>query len=426
MHLVVGFAGFVQHPRQQPTNLAFFNGFMYGLSMTAMTLLIPLYAISQGFRLSEQGIIIAAPAAFMIVARLPGGAISDRFGERIVIWFSFSTLLIAALVAMLPELLAGSGTQLKAHQTIWLLIVSQLFSGASRSVYWSAAQSYISRSAEGQAGKVMGRQLAFESGAGILGAVAIGFIAEIAGFPFAFGLTAAICAIGITITTSLPSLPRKDQVRSFMASFAPAKTMLFSRSLAFAHLVAFIAAAYAGLMGGLFIAFFRDVGYSEGATGAVRSLNAIGVVTVAYFFGILLARIGPRWVGLLGMLATGVVSIGVAASGDLPGIPVALMALSGVTFGTLRTLYPALAAEKSAPNQRAMALSVVSLYWAFAMLLSPLFFGYVADGTSIRTAMYIFGGFSITVGLLSPLVYAIGNAPEEEAITEPAAEPSER
>jgi MFS family permease len=126
------------------------------------------------------------------------------------------------------------------------------------------------------------------------------------------------------------------------------------------------------------------------------------------------------------MLATGVVSIGVAASGDLPGIPVALMALSGVTFGTLRTLYPALAAEKSAPNQRAMALSVVSLYWAFAMLLSPLFFGYVADGTSIRTAMYIFGGFSITVGLLSPLVYAIGNAPEEEAITELAAEPSER
>ena len=63
MHLVIGFAGFVQHPRQQPTNLAFFNGFMYGLSMTAMTLLIPLYAISQGFRLSEQGIIIAAPAA---------------------------------------------------------------------------------------------------------------------------------------------------------------------------------------------------------------------------------------------------------------------------------------------------------------------------------------------------------------------------
>ena len=35
---------------------------MYGLSMTAMTLLIPLYAISQDFRLSEQGIIIAAPS----------------------------------------------------------------------------------------------------------------------------------------------------------------------------------------------------------------------------------------------------------------------------------------------------------------------------------------------------------------------------
>ena len=406
MPLITGFAGFLAHPRQQPTNLAFFNGFMYGLSLNAMMLLIPLYAINQGFRLSDQGIIIAAPAAFMVLLRLPGGALSDRFGERVVIWFSFATLLIAALIAV-------------AYQSMGMLIVSQLFSGASRSVYWSAAQSYISRSAEGQAGKMMGRQLAFESGAGIIGAIGIGFIAEIVGFPFAFGVAATTCVMGFTITTSLPALARKDQVRSVMASFAPAKTMLFARKLAFAHLVSFMAAAYAGLMGGLFIAFFRDVGYSEGWVGAVRSLNAVGVVVLAYTFGIILARLGARFVGILGMIATGLVAIGVAATGDMPVIPIALMAFSGVTFGTLRTLYPVLATQKSAPNQRAMALSVVSLYWAIAMLLSPLIFGFIADGTTIRTAMYIFGGFSITVGLLSPLVYAFS----ESAITTPEKTP---
>jgi MFS family permease len=373
---------------------------MYGLSLNTMMLLVPLYAINQGFRLSDQGIVIAAPAVFMVILRLPGGAISDRFGERVVIWFSFTTLLAAAVTAAFSD-------------SILPLIVSQLFNGASRSVYWSAAQSYISRSAEGQAGRVMGRQLAFESGAGIIGAIAAGFIAQFAGFGVAFGLAAVLCVVGLTVTTSLPSLPRKDQVRSMKASFAPVKTMLFSRSLAFAHLVAFMAASYAGLMGGLFIAFFRDIGYSEGFTGLVRALNGAGVVVVAFMFGVLLARAGALWTGIVGMVATGLVAIGVAATGDIPVLPVALMTISGVTFGTLRTLYPALAAQKSAPNQRAMALSVVSLYWAVAMLLSPLIFGFVADATSIKTAMYIFGSISITVGLLSPLVYALGKEAEQ-------------
>jgi MFS family permease len=411
-----GLATFLRHPRQQPTNLAFGNGVMYGLCLNSMMLLVPLYAIEQGFRLSDQGIVIAAPAVFMIALRLPGCAISDRFGERVVILFGFTTLLAAAVIAALSN-------------SILPLIASQLFSGASRSVYWSAAQSYISRSAEGQAGKVMGRQLAFESGAGIIGAIAAGFIAEIAGFGVAFGIAAALCVIGITVTSNLPSLPRKDQVRSMMASFAPVRTMLFSRSLAFAHLVSFMAAAYAGLMGGLFIAFFRDADYSEGFTGLVRAFNGIGVVFVSMNFGFILTRFGAQWTGIFGMVVTGAVAIGVASTGEIPVLPVALMTMSGVTFGALRTLYPALAAQKSAPNQRAMALAVVSLYWAVAMLLSPLIFGFIADATSIRTAIYIFGTFSIIVGLLSPLVYALGNTKPEapQQATEPAgSEPIKR
>jgi MFS family permease len=408
MQQITEFAAFARHPRKQPTNLAFFNGFMYGLSLNAMMLLIPLYAYEQGFNLKDLGIVVAAPAVFMIILRLPGGAICDRFGERVVITFAFATLLIAALIAIVAE-------------TIWPLVASQLFSGASRSVYWSAAQSYISRSAEGQAGKVMGRQLAFESGAGIIGALAAGFIAELYGFNVAFGIAVFLSVAGLTVTSSLPSLPRKGQVRSITASFAPAKTMLFSRSLSFAHLVAFMAAAYAGLLGGLFIAYFRDVGYSEGMTGAVRSLNGMGTVVVAYFFGVVLAHLGPRIVGMLGMSVTGIVVMGVAATGNLPVIPIVLMAISGTSFGVLRTLYPALAAEKSDPSQRAMALAVVSLYWAVAMLLSPLVFGYLADGTNIRTAMFAFGGFSIVVGVLSPLLYAFSE--RHEART-PSAEPA--
>ena len=375
---------------------------MYGLGFSAMTLLIPLYAIDRGFRLSDQGIIIAAPAIFMVLLRLPGGAISDRFGERVVITFSFVTMLLGVVIALVADSLIP-------------LIGSQLLSGASRSVYWSAAQSYISRSAEGQAGTVMGRQLAYESSAGILGGLAAGFVAEIFGFQAAFTISLLLCVVGLITTNNLPSLPRKDQVRSIKASFEPVKPMLFSRSLAYAHLVSFMSAAHSALVSGLFIAYFRNIGFSEGLTGLVRSLNGVGVVAIAVCFGMLLARVGARNVGMWGMILTGAVTIVIAMTGSVPILSIILMTASGMTFGTLRTLYPTLASEKSPPSQRAMALSVVSLYWAVAMLITPLIFGFIAEATSITTAMTIFGVFAILMGMASPLVYALDDTNDAAA-----------
>ena len=377
---------------RNPTYLAYLNGFTYGLGVRTLTLLVPLYAIDLGFRLSDQGIIVAAPAIFMVALRLPGGAIADRFGERIVMWFGFGSLMICAGVASISS-------------TIWPLVVAQLFNGASRSVYWSAGQSYASRSVDGAAGKVLGRLLSCESIGGITGAIVIGFVAETSGYPTAFLLAGTVNLFGIIVIAVLPALPRLDQVRSFTASFAPVKTMLFRRSLCFAYLVAFMAAVNAGLVGGLFIAFFRDLGYSEGETGVIRSLNNIGVASLAFFFGWLLGKIGHRNMGLLGMVSTGVLAVGITFAGPIQAVVICLMALTGVTFGCLRALYPTLASENSTSAQRGLTLSVVSLYWAVAMLLSPLIFGFIADATSISLAMRLYGVIAAVVGLASPLVF---------------------
>ena len=208
-------ARFAAHPRRFPTYQGYTNGFIYGFGMGASTVLFPLYAISLGFRLSDQGIIVAAPATVMILLRLIGGALSDRFGEKFILWFSFITLIISSVIA------AFSASLLP-------LIVAQLFNGGSRSVYWSAAQSYISRSAEGEAGKVMGKQLSFESGGGIIGGIIAGIVAQHSGYTAAFLMTAGITLVGFSVTSTLVALPRKDQARSFAASLAPAKKMLFA------------------------------------------------------------------------------------------------------------------------------------------------------------------------------------------------------
>ena len=95
--------------------------------------------------------------------------------------------------------------------------------------------------------------------------------------------------------------------------------------------------------------------------------------------------------GLLGMVSTGVLAVGITFAGPIQAVVICLMALTGVTFGCLRALYPTLASENSTPGQRGLTLSVVSLYWAVAMLLSPLVFGFIADATSISLAMRLYG-----------------------------------
>lgn len=388
---------FARHPRNHPTYLGYTNGFVYGFGLNGLQLLMPLYVYDLGYDLADLGIVVAMPAFVMMLMRLPGGAISDRFGEKVILRFSFLTLVASGVIAAVSS-------------TLLPLFAAQLFNGASRSVYWSAGQSYISRSAEGDAGKVMGRQLSFESSGGIIGAVVAGFFAQAFGYQLAFVMASIASVVGFLVTSSLPPLPRKDQVRSFKKSLAPAGEMLFKRSLVHAHMVAFMAASYGGLMSGLMIVFFTQVGYSDGETGVIRSMNSIGLAALAYVFGSVLARIGSKVTAAAGITLTGVLAIGVAYSGSIPVIPIVLMTITGMTFGSLRALYPALAAENSAPNQRAMALSVVSLYWAIAMFASPLVFGFIGDATSIETSIYVFGAFSIVAGLLSPLVYAFGRS----------------
>ncbi len=397
----------VTHPRRYPTTFSYVNGFSYGIGLNMLGLLVPLYAIHLGMSLSSQGVIIAAPAIFMILLRLPGGAICDRFGERVVLWFSFISLIACALVA-LPSASIGP------------LIVAQLFAGASRSVYWTAGQSYTSRSAEGQAGKTMGRLLSLQSTGGIVGGVVGGALSQVFGFQVAFSAAAAINCVGLISTVLLPPLARKDQVRTIWGSFAPAWPMFLRRNLALAHFTAFTSAAYASLVGGLFLAFFKEVGYLNGYVGTLRSLNNVGVAVIAFPFGVLLAQFGARNLAVLGMTATGLLSIAIALTGGVPFAPVVLMTASGMTFGLLRTLYTALAAQNSQPHQRAMALAVVSLYWAVAMLVVPLVFGYIAESLSIRTALYIFGAFSVAMGLLAPLFHAIARSASPSEASTPA------
>jgi MFS family permease len=385
------FTDLVLHPRSHPTQLSYLNGFSYGIGYNMLLLLTSLYVIHLEFDLADLGLVVSASAIFMILLRLAGGAASDRFGERLVLWFAFGALLICALMIM------GSTTLLP-------IIIAQQFNGISRSVYWSAGQSYTSRSSEGEAGRTMGRLLSFESTGGILGGLVAGVIAEFVGFTAAFLVAASVNGIGMLTTAVMPPLPRKDQVRSIRATLAPARRMMTQRSMALGHYSAFLSAGYAALTVSLFAAFFKDAGYGDAMVGVVRAASGIGTAVMGYSFGSILARTGQRNMAIIGLTSTGALTVLTTLTGDVPIVPIVLMGLGGAAFGTIRALYPAIAAANSSQQERGISLAVVGLYWAVSMLIVPVVFGLIADAIGINNALYIAGGILMGGALITPLL----------------------
>lgn len=387
-------ARIVVHPRQHPTELSYVNGFSYGLGLGMLMVLIPLYVIDLGFDLAALGLVVSAAGVFLVLLRLAGGAVSDRFGERVVLGFSFVALVVCAGIFVVAS-------------TLLPLIIGQLINGASRSVYWSAGQSYTSRSAEGHAGLTMGRLLSAESGGTILGSVLAGSLAQLAGFDVAFMAAAAANGVGIVATVAMPPLPRVGQVRSIRSTLAPARRMILQRSLRLGHFTALMAAAYAALLGSLYLAFFKEAGYGDAMVGVLRSVGGIGVVVVAYPFGVILARLGTQRVAVAGFAITGAVTALTALVGSSPAAAVLLVAVGGMAFGGIRALYPAIAAANSAEHERALSLAVVGLFWAGGMLVVPYVFGLLGGGIGIGGAMYAFGAIGIGAAVATPVVSSL-------------------
>ena len=384
-------ARIVVHPRQHPTELSYVNGFFYGLGFGMLMVLVPLYVIDLGFDLAALGLVVSSAGVFLVLLRLVGGAVSDRFGERVVLGFSFVALVVCALIFVVSS-------------TLLPLILGQLINGASRSVYWSAGQSYTSRSAEGHAGLTMGRLLGAESAGTILGSVLAGSLAQLAGFDVAFMAAAAANGAGIVATAAMPSLPRIGQVRSIRSTLAPAGRMIAQRSLRLGHFTALMAAAYAALLGSLYLAFFKEAGFGDATVGLLRSVGGIGVVVVAFPFGAILARLGARRVAVAGFAITGAATALTALAGSSLIAALLLVAVGGMAFGGIRALYPAIAAANSPERARAQAFAVVGLFWAVGMLAVPYLFGLLGGGIGIRGAMYVFGAIGIGAAVATPVV----------------------
>ncbi len=379
--------------------LFYFMAVMYSVTFAMMTLLAPLYALHLGFDFKTMGAIVSAQAIFQLSLRLFGGALSDRFGERPILWVSFASPLVGAIVF--------------AYATsFWALVGAQVFIGVSRAVYWNASQSYGTRMSEGNAGGIIGRFLGYGSAGLIFGSVVAGAVATVS-FEAAFLLTSGLCGAGLVASAVMPGLPRKGALRTVKEIMAPLPALLTSRMLLLGVLVALMSSMSSALLGSTFPALLQEeFGYNETAIGILRAVYSSALLVVGFAFAGMMKRYGQRTIFALCILGMAAFTALTPLSGGFPAPLAAVTFILGAAFGISRIFYPVIAAENSPPAQRGMAMSVVGLGWALGMLVVPVAFGAIADAIGLAESTYVAAAVFLAVGLATPLFYRwVGAAP---------------
>jgi MFS family permease len=379
---------------KRAASLIYAASFSYVISLGSMQVLVPLYGLHLGYDIKALGLILSAQAVLPIFTRFFGGAISDMFGARYVLWFSFGTMIAAA-------------TTFALSGVFWALILAQTLQGMSRSTYWTVTQSYASRINPDLAAARLGRLSSSGNAGSILGTALSGFLAFQAGYGVAFGVVAAFAVVGLLGSIGLPSLPMAATKRGFKAALAPIPKVASSRSMGMAGVSAFVGSTSSMLGIILIIPFLEDAAFNESEIGIARTLTAVGSMTAGLLFGRLIARVGLKNLHSVAFALQGVTFLAVPLlAGHLAsGMP--LMYIYGLFAGIMGSLYPMTASEFSRPEHRGTAMAYAGQFWGLAQLVVPTTFGFIAAAVGLGTSLYISGFLFVGLAFVIPVVYPL-------------------
>jgi len=152
---------------------------LWNLTNGMMMILVPLFALSLGFSVLKIGSVIALPVFMLLGIRFVGGALCDRFGERLFLQLCY---LLSVLSVILLLQAKGFGS----------LLLSQAVANFSRSIFWTASQSLATQLPGPSVGKRLGHLSAWNHVGNLLGISIGGALAAFLGYYGSFLVLTAI------------------------------------------------------------------------------------------------------------------------------------------------------------------------------------------------------------------------------------------
>ncbi len=360
---------------------------LYNVSLTMVLTLVPLQLDDLGFSPALVGLVVSYPAFMQILLRIPGGLAADRWGER--------TVLIASLLSM-----AAAGP-LYVSGGLGPLVAAQTLSGFSRTIYWPAAQSYVTKLPGNDLGRKLGLFNTMVSLGTVFGPLLAGWALAGLGYRGAYGafaLTAAGClaavhALGAPSPRSSPN-PSPSLLRNL-------SRLAQCRPVVLAALCRYAAAVPLALLSSFLPVYLRQTGMGPTAIGAITSMRGIFLLVASLACVGLFDRIPPLATWLAGMGGVGAAVAAVPLFGEF--LPIAICAaLMGFCSAPLQILALAMVARSVPLEQRSLAIAFTGTLWGISLWLNPLLLGLVIQATTIEAGFYAAGIGLIMLGWLGP------------------------
>lgn len=361
--------------------------FLDEVALLSLVPLLPSYTRAYDLSDVQAGALLSAASLAIVIASLPAGRLSDRFGARIV---TLSAGAIAAASMLAIALAPGFVTLLAARAAF----------GVGSGTIWSAGISWLSDSAaEESRDRALAAVVTVAGIGSMVGPVFAGLLADRVGRGAVFAI-AGVLMIAVVLALALAD-PGRRRHHGHQPLRQIATGMRAEPLLAGAVAIMLLGGVGDGVVNLVAPLQLGDLGLSSGEIGAWFSIAS----TIFIASSAVIARMGRRAVSLrlAGLMAglQAVALIPVLLSGAAAPIVGMVLARSVFVGPPYAMAFPlgALGASRLGFGTGTVN-GLMGVVWGGANFAGPLIAGVVIAGPGDRTAYALLAAFSLLMGLI--------------------------
>jgi DHA1 family solute carrier family 18 vesicular amine transporter 1/2 len=347
--------------------------------------LLPHYADEFGLNTFQASLVLAAYPISVPFVSLACIALVPRVGARRITLFSAVLMTVATVIfAWAPS--------------VEILILARFVQGFASGSIWTASMSWVTDNAPpSRRGRESGIVMGLLS-AGSVAGPGIGALAATAGSALAFGVVAAVSAVGVALTLLAPSgrsVAHESEVLAAIRRGARQPATRAAVAMSVIDLCAF---------GAVDLLVPLHLGASDTSVSTIAFAFAAGAVLGAIigpFAGRLVDRIGPGPVGRAA--GVGIMAIPVLLAFEPPdSVQLVLLVIAGPMFAVVgASMFPlsSLGAD-AARVSHVTVMGILGVVWAGGFAVVPLLLGAVASVTSTSVAFGLAAALCVPAMLL--------------------------
>jgi MFS family permease len=365
---------------------------LMAVSHEALTILLPLYMLETGASPAFAALVVGLRGVGVLLFDVPAGMLVARFGDKPVLLGGLS-LILTGLVLLAttthPALLGFAAVALGTGHAAWML----------------GRQSYLADICEThELGRAIAAMAGLQRGGALIGPVAGGALAGLAGFPVAFavGAASAVVAGAIVLAFARAVAPHANPDASLAGTLQVLRDQ--RRVLATAGGSALVLQLMRASRQLLVPLFGQAVGLDVATIGLVYSLATVVDIAMFYPSGVLADRLGRKWsaVPSMAFYALGLALLPlVSGHYSLLAVAVLLAFANGIGTGVVMIIGADLA---RASGRHGQFLGLWRLMGDVGISGAPLLVGTVVDGAGLAAASLTVAGIGVAGALVMAFI----------------------